>query len=66
MVATTFVPIALFLMTEIEVNDMFGMMTSNHIVWADPETHRVYHIYSKDVTGEELLKVAESISETTP
>jgi len=52
--------------TEIEVNDMFGMMTSNHIVWADPETHRVYHLYSKDVTGEELLKVAESISETTP
>ena len=52
--------------TEIEVNDMFGMMTSNHIVWADPETHRVYHLFSKDVTGEELLKVAESISEATP
>ena len=51
---------------EIEVNGMFGIMTSNHIVWADPETHRVFHLFSEDVTGDDLLQVAESISEINP
>ena len=48
---------------ETEINGMFGIMTAEHIVWADPQTHRVFHLYSEDVTGEELLQVAKSISE---
>lgn len=50
---------------EVEVCGMFGLATDRHIVWADPENHVVYHIYSKEVTGEELLKVAQSICENT-
>lgn len=46
---------------EVEINGMFGLAIGNHIAWADPETHVVYHLYSEDVIGEELLKVAQSI-----
>ena len=48
---------------EIEVNGMFGIMADEHIAWADPQTHKVYHLYSADISGQELLKVAESITE---
>ena len=48
---------------EVEINGMFGIATGNHIAWADPETHRVFHLTSEDVLGEELLKVAQSITE---
>jgi hypothetical protein len=47
---------------EIEVNGMFGIATNCDIVWADPERHVVYHLHSEDVMGEELLKIAQSIS----
>ena len=46
-----------------EVCGMYALITGNHIAWADPERHVVYHIYSEDVIDEELLKVAQSISE---
>lgn len=46
---------------EVEINGMFGIATGNHIAWADPETHRVFHLTSEDILGEELLKVAQSI-----
>jgi len=46
---------------EVEINGMFGLAAKNHIAWADPETHVVYHLYSEDVTADELLKVAQSI-----
>lgn len=49
---------------ETEVNGMFAIMTDKDIAWADPETHRVYHLHSEDVTGTELLKVAQSISDS--
>ena len=48
---------------EVEVAGMYGIAIETDIAWADPETHRVFHIHSEDVTGEELLKVAQSISE---
>lgn len=48
---------------EVEINGMYGLAIGNHIAWADPETHVVYHLTSKDVIGEELLKVAQSIIE---
>ena len=48
---------------EVEVCRMFGLATQNHIVWADPETHRVFHLTSEDVIGDDLLKVAQSIVE---
>lgn len=48
---------------EIEINGMYGLATDNRVVWADPETHVYYYLYSEDVTGEELLKVAQSITE---
>jgi hypothetical protein len=41
---------------------MFGIATNCDIVWADPERHVVYHLHSEDVMGEELLKIAQSIS----
>lgn len=46
---------------EVEINGMYGLAAENDIAWANPETHVVYHLYSKDVTGEELLKVAQSM-----
>lgn len=46
---------------EVEINGMYGLAIGNHIAWADPETHVVYHLSSEDVIGEELLKVAQSI-----
>lgn len=48
---------------EVEINGMYGLAIGNHIAWADPETHVVYHLTSEDVIGEELLKVAQSIIE---
>ena len=48
---------------EVEVCGMFGLATEEHIVWADPAVHKVYHLTSEDITGEELLKVACSIIE---
>ena len=40
---------------------MVGIQAENHIAWADETTHQVFHLYSEDVSGEELLKVAQSI-----
>lgn len=48
---------------EVEVNGMFGLTTEHHVVWADPAVHKVFHLYSEDITGDELLKVAQSITE---
>lgn len=48
---------------EVEINGMFGFMDQDDIVWADPETHQVYHLHSEDVTGEQLLKVAQGVCE---
>ena len=45
----------------VEICGMVGIMTQQHIAWADPDTHKVFHIYSEDVTGEELLEVARSV-----
>lgn len=46
---------------ETEINGMFALVTGNHIAWADPERHVVYHLTSEDVLDEQLLKVAQSI-----
>lgn len=48
---------------EVEINGMFGLSTENHIVWADPTVHKVFHLTSEDITGDELLKIAKSIQE---
>lgn len=48
---------------EIEVNGMYGLATGNHVVWADPDNHVFYYLFSEDVTGAELLNVARSIIE---
>lgn len=48
---------------EIEINGMYGLVTGNRVVWADPEAHVFYYLHSEDVIGEELLKVAQSIIE---
>lgn len=50
---------------EIEVSGMYGLAVGNHIAWADPEKHVVYHLTSEDVLGEELRKVAQSISDNS-
>ena len=50
---------------EVEVNGMFGLATENHIVWADPKVHKVFHLTSEDITGDVLLKVAQSIIENS-
>ena len=46
---------------ETEINGMFALATGNHIVWADPERHVVYHLTSEDVLGDALLDIAKSI-----
>ena len=46
---------------DVEICGMVGIMTEQHIAWADPETHKVFHLYSEDVTGEALLEVARSV-----
>lgn len=48
---------------EVEINGMYGIASGNHIAWADPETHRVFHLTSEDILGDDLLKVAQSIIE---
>ena len=47
--------------TEVEINGMYGIAADENVAWADPENHVLYYLYSKDVTGAELLKVAQSI-----
>ena len=47
---------------EVEINGMFGIADQQDIAWADPEKHIVYHLHSEDVTAEELLKIAQSIT----
>ena len=49
---------------EIEVNGMYGLATNNHVVWADPENHVFYYLFSEDITGAELLNVAQSMVKT--
>lgn len=46
---------------DVEICGMVGIMTEQHIAWADPDTHQVFHIYSEDVTGQALLEVARSV-----
>ena len=46
---------------EIQVNGMFGYVRRSHIAWADPHKHVVFHLYSEDLSGEELLEVARSV-----
>ncbi len=53
----------IFVGEEVEINGMYGIATGNHIAWADPETHRVFHLTSEDILGDDLLKVAKSITE---
>lgn len=48
---------------EVEINGMYGIASGNHIAWADSETHRVFHLTSEDILGDDLLKVAQSIVE---
>lgn len=48
---------------EVTVGGMFGIADEEDIAWADPETHRVFHLHSEDITGAELLKVAQSMYE---
>lgn len=50
---------------ETQINGMYGLVTENRIVWADPKFHKVYYLFSEDVTGDELLKVAQSICDHT-
>jgi len=50
---------------EVEIGGMFGIASKNDVAWADPERHVVYHLYSETVTGDELLKVAQSITQET-
>jgi len=46
---------------ETQINGMYALVTGNHIAWADPEKHVVYHLYSEDIIGPELLQIANSI-----
>lgn len=46
---------------DVEISGMVGIQSDNHIAWADDTTHQVFHLYSEDVSGEELLKVAQSV-----
>lgn len=48
---------------EVEINGMYGIASGNHIAWADPESHQVFHLTSEDILGDDLLKVAHSIVE---
>ena len=48
---------------EVEINGIYGIASGNHIAWADPATHRVFHLTSEDILGDDLLKVAQSIIE---
>lgn len=45
----------------VEINGLFGYAGENDVVWADTENHVVFHLHSKAVTGEDLLKVALGI-----
>lgn len=47
---------------EVEINGMFGIVTDEDIAWANPKKHVVFHLHSENITGDELLKVAQSIS----
>lgn len=50
--------------TEVEINGMYGLAAEHDVAWADPEKHIVFHLNSKELSGEELLKIAQSISKT--
>ena len=62
-VCSFFIPGAVY--EEVEVCGMFALATEEHVVWANPSVHKVYHLTSEDITGEELFKVACSISENS-
>lgn len=47
---------------EVEINGMFGYAGENDVVWADAENHIVFHLYSKEITGDDLLSVALGIN----
>lgn len=49
---------------EVEINGLFGFAGENDVVWADVERHVVFHLHSKDITDDDLLKVALSIYKT--
>ena len=49
---------------EREIGGMYALVTGNHIAWADPKTHTVFHLTSEDVLDEELLGIAQSVCET--
>jgi len=49
---------------ETQINGLFALVTGNHIAWADPDKHVIYHLTSEDVLNEELLQIARSIQET--
>lgn len=44
-----------------EIDGMFALVSGTDIAWADTERHMVFHLYSEDITSEELLEVANSI-----
>ena len=48
---------------EAEIGGLYALVTGNHIAWADPEKHTVYHLTSEDVLDAELLRIAQSIRE---
>ena len=50
---------------EVEVNGMYGLATEERVVWADPAVHKVYHLTSQDISGEELLRITQSIVEVS-
>lgn len=50
--------------TEVKINGMYGLAAEHDVAWADSENHVIYHLYSKDISGEELLKIAQSIAKT--
>lgn len=44
-----------------EIDGMFALSSGCHIAWADTERHVVFHLYSEDITSEQLLEIARSI-----
>lgn len=46
---------------EAEVNGMYALVGEHDVAWADPDIHVVYHLHSTDVSGNELLRIAQSM-----
>lgn len=46
---------------ETQINGFYALASGNHIAWADPGKHVIYHLTSEDVLDEELLQIARSI-----